>query len=564
MRNALIIVMVLTLAAASFGDEIVKKVSFSGEKLPGQVGLINRVGQVFRADSLGADSAAIVSYYQDQGWYDCRLEYKVKPHSNGIEISYNIGKGELYKLNIMLDSTEIADTLFDDIDAIINLYTGRPAVSSRLGNLADEIIGFCANLGYPYCTVRFNNLRLEPPSILSLIMEIQPGPAVIVERVEFPGRKNLDIDFLKKYSGLASPAQYSWATLMLAQRRLARSTFLSQVDDFRLHYSQSPEIGVVDFPIAEVSPLIFDGAAGYSSNNKDLYGRFTATISNIFGKGRRVNLDWTKKDKASRRLQIGLDEPYPLGLPFNLNLALCQDDRDSLFIENSANLGLDYLSSDTYTYGVSVGGYVLNPETYGRTLLPRKNKFRLSVSFAADTRDYPLNARTGDFLRLSANFISEVTKADSLFPASTDNYRTADLRMEKYLPLFRSTALFMAFTARGDFSENIPVDRLFPLGGFGSLRGYTQDIFYVSRMAIGTFEYRLLTSRRGRAYIFTDMAVFRMPRLSGDGSGTEFKAGFGIGIAAAVKLGVATVEIAVPHDEGFSAAKLHFGILTGL
>ena len=551
----------LTVSAAA--GQVISKVGFSGDKPRGLIGLIDRPGRPFQPDSLAADSARIVSFYQESGWYDCQVSYESKSRRDGIEINYNIKRGEQYELSIVPDSTSLPDSLLDDIKAIINLYNGRPAVESRLGNLADDIIGFYANLGYPYCAVRFNDLQVEKPSTLKLTAEIQAGPAVTISKVQFPGRKNIDKEFLQMYAGLTPPVGYSWQSLMLAQKRLSRASFLSQVDNFRLRYFQNPENGIVDFPVTEVSPLIIDGAAGYSSSNKDFYGRFTATLSNILGKGRQVNLDWVKKDKYSHRLQISLNEPYPLGMPANLSLALYQDDRDSLFIENGIRLGFNYLSSETYTYGLSLGGSVLNPETYGRAILPGKNKLKLSVSFAADTRDYPLNPRTGDYLRLAADFITESAKADSLFPASTSNYRTAEIRIEKYLPLFGRAALYGALTARGDFSEDIPVDRLFPLGGFGSLRGYSQDMFYVSRLAVATAEYRWLTSRRGRAYIFSDMALFRLPESSGNSS-TEFRAGFGIGLAAATKLGIASIELAVPHDEGLSAAKLHFGIITGL
>ena len=134
----------------------------------------------------------------------------------------------------------------------------------------------------------------------------------------------------------------------------------------------------------------------------------------------------------------------------------------------------------------------------------------------------------------------------------------------------RSSTVYTGLSGQGDFSDNVPIDRLFPLGGYGSLRGYRQDIFYVSRSVVATVEYRLLTARTNRAYIFADMALFQIPKAAPadsteqvSESHTRFKAGFGIGLAASTRLGFTTIEIAVPHDEGLAAAKLHFGIRTG-
>jgi outer membrane protein assembly factor BamA len=351
--------------------------------------------------------------------------------------------------------------------------------------------------------------------------------------------------------------------LEIARRRLNRTPFLSDADDHKLRYLNRPERGIIIFPVDEVSPLVLDGAAGYSSQDDEFYGKFNATLSNVLGKGRQLKLEWAKKDKESRWLKIGYDEPYPFNIPFKLSLEFYQDDRDSTFIESGGSVGLHYLGSDIYSYGVAVGVSRLDPESYGQLFLPNKTKLRVSVSLSADTRDYPLNPRNGEYLLLKADFISETTEADSLFPASNTNYRTAELKAQKLLPVAGSSILYFGFHAMGDFSENIPTDRQFPLGGFGSLRGYMQDQFYVSRKAVGTIEFRLLTSRRGRAYIFGDGAMYQTPKLGDDGSDTEFISGFGIGLAASVRLGIATVEIAVPSKVGFGDTKLHFGLRAG-
>jgi len=564
LKTRLLILMVLTLAVTSTrADDIIKKVRFIGEKPTSQIALYNRPGRVFQPDSLSSDSLKIITYYQQQGWYHCAVSYDIRNRSGKIEIVYDITKNERYILTIEYNISNLPESNTVDLVDIINIYQNKPASASEIGNLADEIIGLFSANGYPYCEVRFTNLRYQDPNLLSVTLDIQAGPLVTVERIDFPGRQNLDNAFLQKFTDLIPPFTYSTDKLALGQRRLSRTDFISNVDNSELRYIKSPEKGVVVFPIKEVSQLILDGALGYASNDDQFYGRLSAVLSNILGKGRQAKLMWSRKDKSSRYLKIGFTEPYLLGMPFRFGIDVYQDDRDSLFIETGGDIGFQYLSSDIYSYGVSIGTSQLNPELYGRTFLPHKNRLKLSVSFSADTRDYQLNPREGDYLFLKGDFVSETIKADSLFAASNKNYRTAELKLEKYLPLSNSSVIFGGLTAQADFSDNVPVDRLLPLGGFGSLRGYMQDIFYVSRKAIGTIQYRLLTSRTGRAYIFADMAAFQMPNSAGDGSATKYEAGFGIGLAAAVKFGTSTVEIAIPRDEGLSAAKLHFGIRTG-
>lgn len=562
MRN-LIYLLILFLSTPLYAEMRVDKISFIGDKPGTDIRLYHRRNAAFVPDSLSADSSRIVEFYRGRGWYDCQVEYKLRQKQNRVEITYQIIKNELYKLHINNNDTTVPDSLLDRSGSLISIYENQPATSRNISNLANDILRFFSAIGYPYCDVRFKNLVIENPDRLIIQPDIQPGPLVTIEKVEFDGRKNIETSFLQEYIGIVPPVGFSIDQLQAAQRRLGRAEFISDVDDFRLRYKGRPESGVIVFPIKEASPLILDGAAGYSSRDEDFYGRLNATLSNILGKGRQIRIEWAKKDKSSRWLKLALTEPYPLGIPFNLKLEVYQDDRDSTFIENGGLAGLHYLASNIYSYGISAGASRLDPESYGRTLLPHKNKLKLSVQLSVDTRDYPQNPRGGDFLFLKANFISETTEQDSLFPAANINYRTVELRLEKSIRITKSTAFYGGLSACGDFSENVPVDRLFALGGFGSLRGYMQDQFFTSRQAIVTLEYRVLTSKQGRAYIFADGALFQVPVASSDSSDTKSRAAIGIGIAASVKLGIATIEIAIPGDEGFGDAKVHFGVRAG-
>jgi outer membrane protein assembly factor BamA len=562
-RFVLTILLTLVFSLPVFGQRTVSSLKYIGEKPRGLTGLYNIPGRQFEPDSLSSDSLKIVGYYQNRGWYDCSVSLQTIEKNDGVEIKYEITRGNIYRLAFDFYNPSFADTLQANVFYLISFYENKPATSANLGRLSDDIIRYFSENGFPYCDVRYTDPKFENSDLLRLTVDMQPGPEVKIERVVFAGLKNLDAGFLQGYTGIVPPSVFSSNQLNNAQKRLNRAAFIRDAGNYELRYQNFPERGIIIFPITEVPPLVLDGSAGYSSRDNEFYGRFNITISNILGKGRQARFEWAKKDKPSRKLRFVFTEPYPFGIPFDAEFEFYQDDRDSLFIDNGGSVGLRYLASDIYSYGVAFGLSTLNPESYGRTILPHKNKLKLSASFSADTRDSQLNPRTGDYLYLNANFISETVDGDSLFPASNTNYRTAELRWEKLIPVTMSSTLFGGLWAKGDFSNNLTPDRLSPLGGLGSLRGYMQDQFFVSRLTVGTFEYRLLTSRQGRAYIFSDGAVFQIPGPSGDDAKTEYRSGFGVGLTAAVKIGLATVEIAVPDDEGFSNAKLHFGIKTG-
>ncbi|OQX92458.1 MAG: hypothetical protein B6D58_02865 [candidate division Zixibacteria bacterium 4484_95] len=572
----LVAVCVSFLASTIQAGDIIKKISFKGDKLSSKIHLFNRPKREFKPDSLSSDSLKIISYFQNHGWFDCQVDIDVREKGDGVEIIFNVDKKDRYFLSININETGGRKLFSDEIYSVLERFERKPAITSNIDDLANEIIEIYADNGYPYCEVKvsgvktINSRNRSKLKLLEFTLNIQPGPEMTVEKIDFPGRKNLGYRFLETYSGLKPPFLFSTAKLKLTQRRLSLAEFLRDTGDIQVRYFKSPEKGVVFFPIKEASPLMIDGAVGYSSDDDEFYGRLSAIIKNILGKGRMVKFDWSKKDKQSRWLKVGFSEPYPMGIPLRFDIEFYQNDRDSIFIESGGTIGLSLISSDIFTYGVSLGVSKISPEFYGKSLLPQKEKLRFSVNFSADTRDFPTNPGLGDYLYIEGVFVSEKIKGNDYFASGSDNYRSINLKIEKYVHLFRSSILFVGISGQGDFSENISPDRQFPIGGFGSLRGYKQDIFYVSRSAIATVEYRLLTSRNSRAYIFSDMAFFQTPgnyytsgNAQKNSKATEFKTGYGFGLATSVKTGSMVIEIAVPHDEGISSTKLHFGLKAG-
>jgi outer membrane protein assembly factor BamA len=536
------------------------KVALKGDRIPDGLRLTNRAGALFTIDSLAADSQYIAAYYQNLGWLDCQVNHTISESRGYMELTYKILRGNRYLLLLKPAINNPADSADASVMAVIGSYNNQPAAANNIESMVGDILQIYADRGYPYCEINPGDFLKREGSILQGEVNIVPGPKVMIRRIEYPGLKNLDRSFLDKYIGLRLPIPYSSVALKASAWRLGHARFLRESGDYELRYLDTPENGVIYFPIDEISPVVLDGALGYSSKDKSLYGLANGTISNILGKGRQFGFNWQKKDKASQKLRLTYNEPLLFGQPFRLDLAAYQEDRDSLYIESGGQLGFAYTSSSDLEYGLAFGASQISPEPYGRNILPGKNRRWMTIDFTADTRDYPGNPKSGDYLQLEANFTSETTRRDSLFAGVSNNFRTAIIDYRRSIAVAKSQSIYTRLFGRGDFSPNSSIDRQFPIGGSGNLRGYRQDIFYVIRAAIITAEYRLLTGKDGRAYIFGDMALLQ----KGLGSNkTDQKAGFGVGIAAPVRTGLAIIELAVPSDEGFSSIKLHFGIKAG-
>ncbi len=536
------------------------KVTLSGDIPAGGIRLVNRPGTFFIPDSLAADSARIVSYYHNQGWLDCRLSVSSTSKKGLTIIKYRLFKGERYRLAFAPIIGCPDDSIATASKSIVDFYANQFASSATIEKIADDILRLCARAGYPYCAVIPGGFRKKAGSILEISIVINPGPRVLVKRVEFDGTRNINPGFLSYYSGLRIPFVYSIDLMNSIVWRLNRAHFLKGVGSPKLRYIDIPENGIVYIPIMEMPPVILNGALGYSSGDKSFYGIFNGAVSNILGGGRQFTFSVSRKDKVSRKLRFNYIEPLFLRRPLALELTAYQDDRDSLYIETGGQAGITITSSISFEYGLALGISRIAPESYGRSIIPNKKRQLISFHFVSDTRDNSANPLNGDYLRLEASFFNEISRGDSMFSSSSKVYRTAAIDYQKSIAVGLSSSIYGGVYARGDFSGLNSADRQFAVGGFGSLRGYGQDIFYVMRAAIFTVEYRLLTGREGRAYIFADMGFLQKGLVS---KKIENKNGFGIGILAPTRSGAATIELAAPSDEGVSAIKLHFGFKAG-
>jgi len=542
----------------------VNKISFKLAKPSEKLNLFNSPPNEYSPDSTHIDSLKVVQHFQSQGWLDCEAKVTTHINKNKVDISYSVIKNQIYRLSIICDLVLPGDESPGYLDDVILPYHDQPADEKTIDRAIREALANLSENSYPYAEIRIKSLTKNSDSkLLNLTLDINPGPAVVINRVIFEGVRNLISEFLITYTNLHPPFAYDQNRIDYAGKRLSTAVFAEQTGNSYLRYSQYPENGILVIPIKESPSVIIDGALGYSSNENSFYGRIEIQLSNMFGSGRQALVGWSKKDKYSSNINFGYLEVCPFDLPLQANFKIYQNDRDSLYIETGGNSGISFLFSDRYQYSVVAGISQITPERYGALLIPKKDKMFVEAGFTANTKDHNLNPKSGELFSLAAAIARENNHQDSLFSSNDKSYRTVRFVAEKFIQISRTSVIALLTKGSSDFTLDIPPDRQFAIGGFSSLRGFFQDQFYVSRYVIGSLEYRLLTSSTGRAYIFTDMAIFQQGGSDVSDSDTIYKSGSGIGITTAVRTGTAALELAVPHDTGFSDTKIHFGLRAG-
>ncbi len=104
----------------------------------------------------------------------------------------------------------------------------------------------------------------------------------------------------------------------------------------------------------------------------------------------------------------------------------------------------------------------------------------------------------------------------------------------------------------------MPFHELLVLGGARSLRGYREEQFRGTRVALGSVEYRYLLGRRSRAIAFVDAGYWYR---DGSNVAKDTNLGYGIGLRGDTRLGTISIDYGLGEGDDLLDGKLHVGLI---
>ena len=121
---------------------------------------------------------------------------------------------------------------------------------------------------------------------------------------------------------------------------------------------------------------------------------------------------------------------------------------------------------------------------------------------------------------------------------------------------------FAALLLGGD-DATLPLE-LFTLGGSESLRGYREDQFRGTVVALASLEYRLLLGRVSRIFPFVDLGYYYRPCTTAaedDGyrvrTESDIVVGYGFGLRVDSRAGVLGLDYGLGRGDGVRDGKVH-------
>jgi outer membrane protein assembly factor BamA len=563
----------------------ISSIEFQGNRYYSQSQMLEWVtvkpGSVVPDSDIKALAAPVIEHYRDDGFYFARIDSSVETFSDDsafVAMRFWISEGE----RSLLSALEISgNTAFSAENILRNFETavGVPLHQSQLEDDIENLLHRYENAGYPFTKISIDTIRLDSSDRHKLVvhLRIREGPRVYLTEISVKGNTLTKNDVLVREAFLSPHELYNQDHVDRIRNRLERLGIFSSVSDPQLYLLSDPTYrdsvnGGLLLTVAEGNDNTFDGIAGYVPGTLPgqkgyLTGDVLVSMRNLFGTGRKLNVQWQRDNEVTQELSASYVEPWVAGFPVNAGVSIDQRKQDSSYVKSQYGLTTDL----TLTDELSVGASLSDVNVYPSTLLSYFTVFQSNVlSFGGqihyDTRNSLQNTTSGVYYATSyergEKNISGPAQFLSLAPQRNFLIEQFSVDMEFFVPTFTRQVIAAGVHGRKISSDLIEVSDMFQLGGTNTLRGYAENQFYGSQIAWSNLEYRLLLGKLSSAFVFFDTGFFSRPSIPDNGITAQkgFRYGYGTGVRVETSLGVLGISFALGEGDSFGTAKIHFGV----
>ncbi len=523
-------------------------------------GIGSEVGGPFSEGQVARDRQTVLAL----GWFET-VSVERESVEDGIRLVFRVTENPVVS-DVQFEGVKVLAP--DDLLGVMNTQAGQVYNAPRLLEDAHEIERLYREEGYILAMVLEPSMSLD--GVLTLL--IAEGE---IEDIRITGNTHSKTYAIRRYMRTRPGEAYNDGKVA---RDVARLTALGWFETVRRAAEVGTEPGrvIVVITVVEKRRTGMVSVGGGYSSVQGLVGFIDLTKGNLGGNGQAVSIRGEFGGRTS--YEFGYHHPWIATPETTLNLGVY--DRLILreaFVTTPEDEQLSILYDERRTGGsitfgrplsdrtrvflgfrsddVSVSGVSEEEEEHltGPAFDPRKVR---SITFAAvsDTRRETYNPRGGTYQRLSAEF------AGVIFGGTEFNKYVLDVR--RFYPIGGKSTV-AARLLLGTTTGEPPYLEQFLVGGGETLRGYRNDRFVGTNMAILNTEYRLPMGENLLGVLFVDVGdawgrALEIDSGTGDAVHESFKANVGYGVGVRVRTPIGPLRL----DLGFSeeGTETHFGV----
>lgn len=419
------------------------------------------------------DVPRLVQALNSEGYYDGKITYRLDEDRRPIVVHFDVTAGPAY----VLDRYDIeyrpppgkGDTLPVGMSAV-GLKRGIQARGKAVVEAQKKLLEKLGNIGHPLARVVDRRVTVDHEThLMSVTLQVDPGPLTRFGPVRFDGLKSVDEPYLRKFVGWTPGSRYDQSKVAAFQAALRKTGLFDTVVVEHPKAVTTEQDLPLTVKVTERKPRSVGVGLSYSSS-EGAGGEAFWEHRNLFGEQENLRISLTA---AQIRQALTMDFRKPNWGRLDQDLiskTAATRQRTDAYVETSVSQFAGLERKLGKYWRIAGGGSLeyfrlIDNEGERNFVLPG-----LPGSVRRDDTDNPLDPTRGS--RLQFQLTPYYVFGDEVTPLLS-----SEVAGSAYLSLLSRGRIVVAARAKigsiiGAETKNIPASKRFYSGGGGSVRGY--------------------------------------------------------------------------------------------
>jgi outer membrane protein insertion porin family len=344
-----------------------------------------RSNDFYDADRVEADRDLLRKFYLKNGYADVRIvsaRAEFDPSAKGFVVTFTIDEGAQYRFGKVEIRSSVGNVNPDLLRPKLRMSPGSVYNADAIDKTIEDITIDIARRGYPFAVVRPRGERNFEAHTVDLVLLVEEGPHVYVERINIRGNTRTRDYVIRREFDLAEGDAFNRALIDRAERRLRNLNYFKSVK-ITNEPGSAPDRVIVNVDVEEQSTGEFSFSGGFSTAD-GLLGEVSVGERNLLGRGQSVRAALQYGTRA-RGFDVSFVEPYLLGYRLALGL--------DLFARETTNP--QYVSYTSKTFGGSA-----------RLGIPITDNFNAQLRYSAYSQQISLPYQLQNCNNIAPDFIN--------------------------------------------------------------------------------------------------------------------------------------------------------------
>ncbi len=432
---------------------------------------------VLDREKLAIDLERIRLLYWDHGYLEVKVEeprLRKAAGGGGIYLGIRIEEGPLYRAGRIELEGDWPSA--DEARGLLTLKEGVVLERNRLLAVVKALEDSVKDRGYARARVVPRMAPSGKPEVMDVVLSLVRGPLVHVRRIDITGNHKTRDYVIRREMRLQEGDLYHQKRLEESQRLVRALGFFTTVEIKTVEVTGDEGRMDLAVKVVEGSSGTLSAALNYSTQD-GVSGVLQHSQRNLFGRGQRLNLSVERGSKTDN-YNISFTEPRMFLSDWSLGVDLFDALKEySEYTEERVGWGvrLGYRFSDFSSMNLRYRRTAFDVRDVDpaaseliQEMAGKSSTSAVRVGFVFDTRDYPLDPRSGYTLELSEEMAGGPL-------GGTNEFLRTQVEASVYRPLsgdLIGSAHLLAGVIRPLGGKEVPVTERYFLGGLYSMRGF--------------------------------------------------------------------------------------------